>query len=414
MKELLMMILFHISIYLTNSLNLNNEFIDTFFKNKKSDIFTNSTHDVEYFLQNFNKTEYDSLCSKYSENCLKFLNQYNVKFYENLDEKSDDNISGYNTIKYNEYMAEILYKISEFKYYGTFTDSPNVKEGIKGFIISSYYGNSFAQYKISVLLENNIISIFFSNIQADIKFEEFEKGVEPYLYKDDLLLAYILLNKNYLNNFDFTDNLEKNSLALTLLYLSSSQNSYAKLALGNKYYRGIGVQKNLDVAINYYREEAYNTVEYHNRINRPNYIEKINLISKEYMSYKYSSKEVGSVDDIIEYYKLEAKKGLISYILNLGKRYLFGQDVEQNFIQAHHYFEYGASLNDTNCKYFLGELYLNGWGVETNYTKAYEIFFDTISFPKSANSLGYMYYYGFGVEKDINRAYELFQSKFDF
>lgn len=49
MKELLMMILFHISIYLTNSLNLNNEFIDTFFKNKKSDIFTNSTHDVEYF-----------------------------------------------------------------------------------------------------------------------------------------------------------------------------------------------------------------------------------------------------------------------------------------------------------------------------------------------------------------------------
>ena len=205
--------------------------------------------------------------------------------------------------------------------------------------------------------------------------------------------------------------MEKNSLALTLLYLSSQKNSYAKLALGNKYYRGIGVQKNLDIATNYYREEAYNAVEYHNKINRPNHIEKINLISKEYMSFKYSSKEVGSVDDIIEYYKLEAKKGLISYILNLGKRYLFGQDVEQDFEQAHYYFEYGASLNDTNCKYFLGELYLNGWGVETNYTKAYDIFFDTISFAKSANSLGYMYYYGYGVEKDINRAYELFQSK---
>lgn len=410
MKETLFLVLFQILFSFVFSLDTKTDFIKTFFDNKKSEFLTNSTHDVEYFLQSYNKTEYDHLCSKYIESCQKFLNQYKIKFYENFD-NNELEANQYNVIKYNEYMADLLYKVSEFKYYGTFTESPNVKEGIKGFIISSFFGNSFAHYKLSLLLENNIISIFYSQIQSDIKLEDFEKGIEPYLHKEDLLLSYVLLYKNYLNNFDFKDNLEKNSLALTLLYLSSQKNSYAKLALGNKYYRGIGVQKNLDIATNYYREEAYNTVEYHNKINRPNYIEKINLISKEYMSFKYSSKEVGSVDDIIEYYKLEAKKGLISYILNLGKRYLFGQDVEQDFEQAHYYFEYGASLNDTNCKYFLGELYLNGWGVETNYTKAYDIFFDTISFAKSANSLGYMYYYGYGVEKDINRAYELFQSK---
>ena len=94
-----------------------------------------------------------------------------------------------------------------------------------------------------------------------------------------------------------------------------------------------------------------------------NYYEIINLAQFEYIGNKFSS-EVMDIEDIIDYFKVEAQNGQVTYIQQLGQRYLYGQGINQDFKEAFSYFELGSRYNDSMCQYYLGEMLLNGWGID--------------------------------------------------
>lgn len=407
------LLLFEIS-FLSIVLSINSELIFT--KEEKAQIFSTSHFEMEKFLESYNSTYYYEACKDISYKCNEYLvNTLNYKFQELLENQEDINQSdtlsekmknnGFserrkNINQYNKILSEHLYKKSEYEYFGYLNGNTQIYLAIKGFIISAYFGNPNSYYKLYVLLNSNIFTFYYSELQSELN------------SKTNLLLNYILLKEEFLGNFSFDDNYEKQSLASLLLYTAAiNKNPHAINTIAYKYKKGYGFQKSCDVAKNYYKDQAYATVEYHYKLNKPQFIEKSNIAGQEYVGLKYSGVEVADIFQIIEYYKLEAKKGMISYINQLGQRYLYGQDVTQNFQKAKEYFEQGVKLNDTLSMYYLGELYLNGWGVEKNYTYAYELFKESESQAKSINTLGYMYYYGYGVEKNIRKAYDLFQSK---
>lgn len=58
----------------------------------------------------------------------------------------------------------------------------------------------------------------------------------------------------------------------------------------------------------------------------------------------------------------------------LGRMYMRGEGVEQNFDRARFWFERGALLKDPQSQYGLGLLYLNGYGVKADIIQATEFF----------------------------------------
>jgi len=184
-------------------------------------------------------------------------------------------------------------------------------------------------------------------------------------------------------------------------------------ALAYKFYKGYGVGKSCEAALKYYKETSSNNVRDITNRHKPNYYEKVNIATYEYIGHKFSS-EIIDIDDIIDYFKVEAQNGQITYIQQLGQRYLYGQGIPQDFNEAFYYFDLGSRMNDSMCIYYLGEMYLNGWGVEKNYSEAFRLFSHamTLNNHKAWNSLGFMYYYGLGVEKNLKRAYDYFKISF--
>ena len=395
----------------------------------------------------------------------KIINETNEdikKYYKNL--KKD--ISKYNTL------LSYLYVIKgDINYYGIYSSIPDILSGLELYIIAGYIGNSKAFYKLYILLETNTYLFYYKKLQENIKNINFnfKKNIKRDNNNDNNnnnttiilnkydnydnsiyinnMLNYILLKNNFLNNFEFDSNpyytssdktnenneneyqevlesngddnidLEKNSIANLMLYNSAIYKDISALStLGYKYFKGYGAELNCEASKKYYSEAAYNIISYYHRHNKPNYYEKSNLCANEYVGYKFSSTEGGSSSDIshvIEYFKMEANKGMISHINHLGQRYLYGQGVEQDFKESLYYFKKGAELNDTTSIFYLGEQFLHGYGVEKNYTKALELFSkcEKLGYYKALNSLGFMHYYGYGVDKNIKVAYDYIISK---
>ena len=109
--------------------------------------------------------------------------------------------------------------------------------------------------------------------------------------------------------------------------------------------------------------------------------------------------------------ELQKKKEVIN---ELGMRYFYGIEEDQDYHKAKEWFELGIKYNIGQCYAFLGEIYLHGFGIkkeEINYKKAYEYFEKAITYGESAmgfSGMGYLYYYGFGVKKDKKEAYNCF------
>jgi uncharacterized protein len=57
---------------------------------------------------------------------------------------------------------------------------------------------------------------------------------------------------------------------------------------------------------------------------------------------------------------------------NLGRLYMNGYGVSQDYAQAHEWYEKSADAGDADGMNNLGRLYMNGWGVVQDYDKARE------------------------------------------
>lgn len=381
--------------------------LSSIFKNSFSlDFMIDSIEAENEYLNQFENENKESLLSKcklydYDEDCLYFLNSFIEKYpiinpnIKRLSEKA---------INYNKYLSELIYVKGNIEYLGLLTNKPNILSGIIHFIISGFIGNTDSLYKLYVLIESNIYSFYYSKLQVKIS--------------EMTILKYILVEKNYLNNFNFQDLNEKQNIANTLLYTSSLYKNINSLnALGHKYLKGHGVQKDCQVGKKYYKESSFMTIDYYMKVNKPIYFEKQNIAFGEYFGYRYSTNEVTlDISQSLDYYKIEAGKGSIHHINHLGQRYYYGQGVEQNYNEAFNYYSQGTFMNDTTSMFYLGEMYLNGWGCNKDYGKAFSLFERCIrgSYTKAYNSLGYMYYFGLGLEKNVKKAYDYFQKAIKF
>ncbi len=140
-----------------------------------------------------------------------------------------------------------------------------------------------------------------------------------------------------------------------------------------------------------------------------------------------------SIEDIIEYLDLMSQKGDFKAAFNLGRIYYEGQrGLDQDFDLARKYFytvtqrfwkkgrvveTFKAGLDKTASKAagYIGRMYLRGDGVEQNFERA-KFWFDrgkTYGDAQSQYGLALMLLNGYGVTKNIPQASELFKAAAD-
>ncbi|XP_007670302.1 protein sel-1 homolog 2 isoform X7 [Ornithorhynchus anatinus] len=221
-------------------------------------------------------------------------------------------------------------------------------------------------------------------------------------------------------------------------------NMMSQMILGYRYWAGINVQKNCEVALVHYRKVA-SFIASKLEKNEGIPVEKVRLTERpENLS---SNSEI--LDwDIYQYYKFLAERGDIQIQVSLGQLHLIGRKgLEQDFYKALYYFLKAAKAGSTNAmaflgmmylegnaaapqnnatafKYFsmaankgnaigfygLGLLYFHGKGIPVNYVEAFKYFQKAAEkgWPNAQFQLGFMYYFGLGVWKDYKLAFKYF------
>jgi SEL1 protein len=137
-----------------------------------------------------------------------------------------------------------------------------------------------------------------------------------------------------------------------------------------------------------------------------------------------------SIDDIIEYWDLMSQKGDFKASFNLGRAYYDGQrGLPQDLELARKYFltvtnrfwkrgrvvdQFKAGLDKIAGKSagYMGRIYLRGEGVEQNFVRAKYWFDKGIQFgdAQSQYGLGLMLLHGYGMPKNVGKAGELFKA----
>ncbi|CAN8101631.1 unnamed protein product [Discula destructiva] len=152
------------------------------------------------------------------------------------------------------------------------------------------------------------------------------------------------------------------------------------------------------------------------------------------MHYNPNSDQHAAIEDIIEYLDLMSKKGDFKSSFNLGHIYYNGQrGQERNLGQAFKYFRMVAKkywvngnrvdenhkpgLDKTAAKAagFLGRMYMRGEGVQQDFERAKHWFDRGVSRgdAQSQYCLGLMMLHGYGVSKNIGKATDLFKASAD-
>ncbi|OLL27144.1 Protein sel-1 1 [Neolecta irregularis DAH-3] len=144
-----------------------------------------------------------------------------------------------------------------------------------------------------------------------------------------------------------------------------------------------------------------------------------------------ASKEL---DDVLEYLRFMAEKGDITSQFGLGRLYYDGsRATNRNFQKSLFYFQGvarqywtssgamvpnplpGTALAAAKSAGYIGRMYLRGEGVAQNFEKAAQWFQRGIDLGDSVsqNGIGYMFLNGLGLKKDIKRGYEYFKAAAD-
>ena len=351
----------------------------------------------------------------YLESCDNFLSECYTKSLLIVSNFENGKYS-YNTKKVYEnpndkfslIISEAYYYKGLFEYLGLSDNSnPQLEKSFASFIISSYFSNPKAQYKIYIILSSDLYHFIINSKKFTT------------LISSNKILNEISKTKFY-NNFNFEKKYQ-NEIALTFLYSSAlAKYSPAMLALGYKFNNGFGVNKNCKIASEYIiqvaQQEINNNIGYYNNILSP-YFENLSLEQFEFINKKFKNiNEISEISDIINYYKMKIdtyeKKKIVGEI---GRIYLFGIRTEQNLEEAFKWFKLGESMNDPYSLYYLGNMYLNGWGIEKNYIKAFNYFQTAVKlgFISANNDIGFMYYYGLGQKKNVDVAFNYFQMGID-
>ena len=146
---------------------------------------------------------------------------------------------------------------------------------------------------------------------------------------------------------------------------ANSNSTKAMNALGNLYQEGIGVDANINTAIDWYEKSC-----------ELGYSKACFNLGK---LYKEGEKVELDIDKAFNLFNTSALMGYYTGYYSVGYMYYKGIGTEQNYQQAVKWFERGAELDRADSMYMLAYCLRNGYGTEKNETLAKELFI------KSAN-----------------------------
>merc|ERR1712045_196651 len=206
--------------------------------------------------------------------------------------------------------------------------------------------------------------------------------------------------------------LVNSSQSQALLYYTFAAfggNPFAQMALGYRYWSGMGVATSCEKALDYYRRVAQ-TVAEEVSFSGGSTLQRIRL-QDEIESGGYSS---GIMDnDLIEYYQLLAEKGDVQAQVGLGQlHYQGGRGIEMDHRQALNYFIQAADSGNAVAMAFLGKMYLEGSDIVSQSNDTAFMYFKKaadMNNPVGQSGLGLMYLQGRHVGKDYKRAFDYFK-----
>ena len=127
--------------------------------------------------------------------------------------------------------------------------------------------------------------------------------------------------------------------------------------------------------------------------------------------YRYGIARDVSPEKAFMIYNHLARKGNLKAMNELGKCYLNGDGVTQDYEKAYRIFRKASQLGNVNSKCHLAEMYMKGLNGVVNCKKAYKLYKEAAD-SGSVQGLygaGYLLYKGFGVEQNYAEAIKLLE-----
>ncbi len=222
--------------------------------------------------------------------------------------------------------------------------------------------------------------------------------------------------------------------ALNLYRFSAGKNfAEAQLRLGDCYYHGNGVKKNLKEAVKWYglaAENGHSEAQirlgycyYHGNGVKKDLTEALKWFIRggkngnaavQYLLGNCHSNGIGvkkNESEAVKWYRLAAEKGHSEAQVHLGNYYNYGWGVKENRVEAVRWYRLAAGKGNADAQYHLGGCYCFGWGVKENRVEAVK-WYRLAAEKENANaqhSLGNCYNYGWGVKKNYTEAVKWFR-----
>ena len=276
------------------------------------------------------------------------------------------------------------------------------------------YKEAFALDCTNAQTAYNIADIYYMNIQDDVK------AAEWYLKAGKLGLVDRNLGEIYEQGCGVPVNLKK----AILWWREAAKNgdSLALSHLGDLYYDGRGVTQDYSEALRFYKKSIEQNKDKEILDSYKEFfclgymyekglgIEKnINIALKYYhrVADAFENKAKSILDDVT--------CRVSDSMFQIGCIYLFGNDVDIDYANAFKWFSKAAIYEMPAAQYNLGCMYSEGQGVIKNYEMAFSWFMKAAlqEYSLAEYNVGISYQYGYGCKQDYKKAEEWLQKAMD-
>ncbi|CAH8488747.1 unnamed protein product [Schistosoma rodhaini] len=172
------------------------------------------------------------------------------------------------------------------------------------------------------------------------------------------------------------------SIPHALIYLTFSSlggDNFADMALGYRYWTGVGVEEDCEAALTHYHRVAqvvYKEVSERSESGGPTLlgpmVRRARLLDEIDAMGNLDGGDLTISEDLFQYYQFMAYKKNVSAMVGLGQLYYYGRHgVEMNHEKAFYYFNLAAESGSAIAMAYLGEMYMVGsTAVPADSTKA--------------------------------------------
>ena len=167
--------------------------------------------------------------------------------------------------------------------------------------------------------------------------------------------------------------------------------------LGFMYVKGIGIEKNEEDGVKWYRKAA----------------ELGHLTSQFNLGVMYAKGRgvEQNYAESLKWYKMAAEQGDLTAQATIGMMYAKGIGCKKDSEAARGWYQKAASKGDVNAQYNLGNMYAKGIGADVDEFEAFRWYQQAAEqdHPNAQLNLAYMYGKGQGIERDDTKSFEWYK-----